>query len=150
MASTLTKILLHIVFSTKHREALILPEVESDLYAYIGGICRRMESPLLAMGGTADHVHMMISLGKTVALSNLMMEMKRDSSKWMKEQDAALGAFGWQDGYFGFSIGESGADALRAYIANQKEHHKGVDFKEEVRALLRKYGMEWDERYVWD
>ncbi len=150
MASTLTKILVHIVFSAKYREALIRAELESDLYAYIGGICRRMESPLLAMGGTVDHVHMMISLGKTVALSNLMLEVKRDSSKWMKEQDAALASFGWQDGYFAFSIGESGADALRAYIANQKEHHKAVDFKDEVRALLRKYGIEWDERYVWD
>jgi REP element-mobilizing transposase RayT len=150
MASTLTKILLHIIFSTKNREAMIPSSLESDLYAYIGGICRRLNSPLLAMGGTADHVHMMVSLAKTVALSDLMMELKRDSSKWVKDQEPSLGQFGWQDGYFGFSIGESGADAMRAYIAGQKEHHKGVDFKDEVRALLRKYGMDWDERYVWD
>ena len=150
MASTLTRILLHITFSTKDRAALIPAAVEPDLYAYIGGICRRMESPLLAMGGTADHVHMMVSLGKTVALSGLMLEVKRDSSKWIKEKDAALRGFGWQDGYFGFSIGESGVDALRAYIASQKEHHKTVSFKDEVRAFLRKYGLEWDERYIWE
>jgi putative transposase len=150
MASTLTKILLHVTFSTKNRLPLIPETVEADLYAYIGGICRRMESPLLAIGGVPDHVHMMVSLSKTVALSHLMLEVKRDSSKWIKEKDAALRAFGWQDGYFGFSIGESGVDALRAYIANQKEHHKTVDFKDEVRAFLRKYDIEWDERYIWD
>lgn len=150
MASTLTKILLHITFSTKHRAALIPPAIEPDLYAYIGGICRRMESPLLAMGGTSDHVHMLVSLNKTIALSDLMLNVKRDSSKWIKEKDAALADFGWQDGYFGFSIGESGVETLRAYIANQKEHHKKIDFKDEVRALFRKYAVEWDERYVWD
>ena len=150
MASTLTKILLHITFSTKGRAALIPEAIEPDLYAYIGGICRRMESPLLAMNGTADHAHMMVRLCKTVALSDLMLEVKRDSSKWIKEQDTSLREFGWRDGYFGFSIGESGVDALHAYIANQKEHHKTVDFKDEVRAFLKKYGIEWDERYIWE
>jgi len=109
-----------------------------------------MDSPLLAMSGVADHVHMLVSLGKTVALSDLMLNIKRDSSKWIKETDAVLGAFGWQDGYFGFSIGESGVNVLWAYIANQREHHKTIDFKEEVRAFLRKYGIQCDERYVWD
>ena len=150
MASTLTKLLIHVTFSTKNRAAMIPEAVEPDLYAYIGGICRRMESPLLAMGGVAEHVHMLVSLGKTVALSDLMLNAKRDSSKWIKEKNAALGAFGWQDGYFAFSIGESGVDALRTYIANQKEHHKTIDFKDEMRAFLRKYGIEWDERYVWE
>lgn len=150
MASTLTKLLIHITFSTKDRLALIPEAIEPDLHAYIGGICRRMESPLLAMGGAADHVHMLVSLGKTIALSELMLNVKRDSSKWIKEKHEAPHAFGWQDGYFGFSIGESGVDALRAYIANQKEHHKSVAFKDEMRTFLRKYGIEWDERYVWD
>ncbi len=153
MASTLTRLLVHITFSTKNRVAIIPEAIEPDLYAYMGGICRRMESPLLAMGGVANHVHMLVSLGKTVALSELLLNVKRDSSKWIKEQDAgggALDAFGWQDGYFGFSIGESGVDALRVYIANQKEHHKTIDFKDEVRAFLRKYRIEWDERYVWE
>src|SRR5258705_10485348 len=121
MASTLTKILLHITYSTKDRKPLIPDPLEPDLYSYIGGICRRMHSPLLAMGGTSDHVHMLVSLGKTMNLSDLMMEVKRDSSKWMKERGE--GGFTWQDGYFGFSIGESGVDALRTYIPTQKEHH---------------------------
>ena len=149
MASTLTKILLHITFSTKDRDPLIPEVIESDLFSYIGGICRRMDSPLLVMNGTSDHVHMLVSLGKTIALSDLMLNIKRDSSKWIKGKDTAMRSFEWQDGYFAFSIGESGVEALRAYIANQKEHHKTIDFKDEVRMLLKKYSMEWDERYIW-
>ncbi len=150
MASTLTKVLIHITFSTKNRAATIPETIEPDLYAYIGGICRRMESPLLVMGGVADHVHMLVSIGKTVALSDLMLNVKRDSSKWMKDRDAAFGAFGWQDGYFAFSVGASGTEALRAYIVGQKEHHKTIDFKDEMRTFLRRYGIEWDENHVWD
>lgn len=150
MASTLTKILLHITYSTKNRAPMIPAEVEPDLYAYIGGICRRLDSPLLAMNGTRDHVHMLVSLAKTVALSDLILNIKRDSSKWIKDRDAALGDFDWQDGYFAFSIGASGVDALRAYISKQKERHEAVDFKDEIRAFFQKYGVEWDERYIWE
>ena len=150
MASTLTKILIHITFSTKDRAPLIPEAREPDLYAYIGGVCRRMGSTLVAMGGVPDHVHMLVGLSKTVALSELLLNIKRDSSKWMKEQDPSLSSFAWQDGYFAFSIGESGVEALRAYIANQKQHHNTTDFKDEVRAILRKYAVEWDERYVWE
>lgn len=150
MASTLAKLLVHVTFSTKDRVASIPERIEPDLYSYIGGIWRQMGSPLLAMGGASDHVHMLVSLGKTVALSDLLLNVKRDSSRWMKDAESALSTFGWQDGYFAFSIGESGVDALRAYIANQKEHHKTIDFKDEVRAFLCKYGIEWYEQYVWD
>ena len=146
MASTLTRLLVHITFSTKERRPLLAPEREADLYAYVGGICRRMDSPLLAMNGTEDHVHMFVSLGKTVALSDLLLNIKRDSSRWLNE----VQPFAWQDGYFAFSIGESGADALRAYIAGQKEHHRRIDFRDEVRELLQKYKVEWDDRFAWE
>ncbi|MFG0283339.1 MAG: transposase [Phycisphaerales bacterium JB039] len=106
-----------------------------------------MKSPLLTIGGTADHVHLLVSLAKTVALADLMMQVKRDSSKLMRE---TIREFHWQDGYFAFSIGASGLEDVRGYIARQKEHHARVDFKDEVRALLRKYGVAFDERYVWD
>lgn len=150
MASTLTKVLVHITFATKERAALIPAALEPDLYAYVGGICRRMESSLLAMNGTSDHVHMLVRLGKTVTLSDLMLNIKRDSSKWIKSRDADLQEFGWQDGYFAVSIGESGVEALHAYIANQKEHHKRLSFKDEVREILRRYQIEWDEQHAWD
>ena len=147
MATTLTKVLVHVTFSTKGREPLISAALEQDLYAYAGGICRNHSSVLLDAGGTADHVHFLVSLGKTTALSTLMLNVKRDTSKWFHEQQMA---FDWQDGYFGFSLGESGVSALRAYLARQKEHHATVSFKDEVVAFLRKYGIEADERHLWD
>ncbi len=150
MASTLTSILLHVTFSTKGRVPLIAPAIEPGLFAYIGGIARRMDSVLLAANGTADHVHLFIGLAKTVPLADLMLNIKRDSSKWIKDGDETLRGFAWQDGYFAFSIGASGVDAVRAYIAGQKEHHKQVDYKDEMRAFFRKYGIEWDEQYVWE
>lgn len=144
MASTLTKILMHVAFSTKHREPLIEPQRETDLYAYIGGICRDLGSPLMTMGGTEDHVHMLVSLAKTTALSDLLLHVKRGSSTWMGR------GFAWQEGYFAFSIGESGVPRLKRYIARQREHHAKVSFKDEMRAFLRKYNVEWNEQYVWD
>ena len=146
MASTLTQILLHVIFSTKNRVPLIPAEREADLYSYIGGICRYRDCVLMEMNGTADHVHMLLSLSKTIALSDLMLNVKRESSKWMGE---SYPNFEWQDGYFAFSIGASQVGAVRSYIAGQKEHHKAVDFRDEVRAFLRKYEIDWDERYIW-
>lgn len=146
MATTLTRLLIHIVFSTKQREALIEPGVEADLYAYIGGICRNMDSPLLAINGTMDHVHMMVSMSKNIALADLLLNVKRDSSKWMHDR---VNRFAWQSGYFAFSIGESGVTALERYIARQKDHHRDVLFVDEVRSFLRKYGVAWDEEHVW-
>lgn len=109
-----------------------------------------MDSSLLAMGGTEDHVHMLVSFGKTETLADLMLNIKRDSSKWIKERVPSCADFAWQDGYFAFSIGESAVDALRAYIANQRAHHKAIDYKEEMRGFFKKYGIEWNENYVWD
>ena len=150
VATTLTRILVHATFATRKRAALIPEAHEDDLYAYTGGICRRFGSPLLQMGGTADHVHLLLSRGKSVALADLMLEVKRDTSKWMKRREPWLSAFSWQDGYFAFSVGESGVPAVRAYIGRQKEHHRRLGFQDEMRAFFRKYGVEWDERFVWD
>src|SRR5690242_11631131 len=124
MASTLTKILIHAIYSSKHRIDVIPPEIEPDLYSYTGGICRVMGCTLLAMNGTANHVHLLIGLSKNAALSDLMLNVKRDTSKWLRARDRSLREFGWQDGYFGFSIGESGVEGVRAYIASQKSHHE--------------------------
>lgn len=150
MATTITKILLHITYSTKLREPTIGSVDEPDLYAYIGGICRNLRSPLLEMGGTADHVHMLVSISKTIALADLMLNIKRDSSTWMNARSGRTHRFAWQEGYFAFSIGESGVEDLRRYIGRQKAHHKNVDFKDEVRKLLTKYKMPWNEDHMWD
>lgn len=128
---------------------MIEPAHEAGLFAYMGGICKRFESPLLAANGTADHVHLLLSQSKNVALSPLVMEIKRDSSKRMKEQGAAARRFGWQDGYSGFSIGRSNLEAVVRYITRQKEHHRRKTFKEELIELLENYEVEYDPRYIW-
>lgn len=147
MATTLTRVLVHITFSTKGRAAIIAESVAPDLHAYLGGICRGLRSPAIAIGGVADHVHLAVSVAKSVSIAELMLNVKRDSSRWMRRR---MPGFAWPEGYFAFSIGASGVDALVKYIANQRAHHARMDFKDEVRALFRKYGVEFDERYVWE
>lgn len=150
MATTLCRLLVHLVFSTKNRRELITPEIEPRLYGYIGGVCRGNNSVMLAGGGMPDHVHLLVSLGKTVAVADLLLEIKRDSSAWIKTIEPALADFKWQEGYGAFTIGESQVAALQRYIANQRDHHRTMSFQDEFRALPRKYKIEFDERYLWD
>ncbi len=149
MAQTLTRLLVHVVFSTKERRNLITPGVEAQLHAYLGGICRNRESPALAIGGTENHVHLLISLSKSIALSDLMMTLKRDSSKWIKTNGNAFADFHWQDGYGAFSIGESQVGAVTDYIRGQREKHKTMTFEDELVALAERYGVAFDTRYLW-
>ena len=128
---------------------MITPEVEPELYAYMAGTAKNLDSHCLAAGGTNNHVHLLISQSKNMALSRLMEEIKKSSSKWIKTKGTALRTFGWQDGYGAFTIGQSQVEALRRYIAAQKERHKKQTFQEELLALLNKYGVEYDERYIW-
>ena len=150
MPQSLSNILLHLVFSTKNREPLILPELESELYAYIAGIHRNMDCPLLKIGGTDNHLHILCRLERVVTVSQLLEEVKKSSSKWIKGKDERLAGFAWQAGYGAFSIGVSNVEALEKYIARQKAHHRQQSFEDEYRALLTKYRVEWDEKYVWD
>ena len=147
MPQSLVKILVHVVFSTKNRVDLIHPEIEAALYAYIHGIVEHNKSKLILGNGTANHGHLMISMGKTVDISDLVGDIKRDSSLWMKQHDRS---FYWQEGYGAFSIGESQVPRVSAYIQNQKEHHRKQDFQDEFRGLLSRYKVDYDERYVWD
>lgn len=147
MPQSLVKILIHVVFSTKNRVDLIHPEIEADLYRYIHGIVENNKSKLIIGNGTANHGHLLISMGKTIDISDLVGDIKRDSSVWMKKHDKA---FYWQEGYGAFSIGESQVLRVVKYIAEQKEHHATKDFKDEYRGLLHRYKVEYDERYVWD
>ncbi len=149
MAQTLTRLVVHVVFSTKERPNLISPAVEPELHAYLGGICRNRESPALAIGGTENHVHLLIGLSKNIALSDLMMTLKKGSSKWIKTNGDAFGGFYWQDGYGAFSIGESQVRAVADYIRGQKERHKALTFEDELVALAERYGVAFDPRYLW-
>ena len=144
------KILVHIVFSTKNRVDMITPEIENDLFGYIHGIIENNGSKLIIANGTANHIHLLVSLGKKVDVPELIGDIKRDSSSWIKKQDSSFSNFYWQKGYGAFSIGQSQIETVVNYIKRQKEHHAKQDFKDEFRAILKKYEIDFDERYVWD
>jgi len=149
MPQSLVRVLIHVVFSTKNRVDLIVPEIESGLFAYIHGITENNKSKLIIANGTMNHIHLLISLGRTISISELIGDIKRDSSAWIKTQ-GDFHNFYWQEGYGAFSIGQSQVPSVVQYIKDQKEHHAGSDFKTEFRRLLKKYEVEYDERYVWD
>jgi REP element-mobilizing transposase RayT len=151
MAQSLTQIYLHIVFSTKNRIPYLTDsKLRERTHGYLVGTCRNLESPSIIVGGVADHVHILCRQAKTVCVSDLMRELKRESSKWLKEQSPELSGFYWQNGYGAFSVSPGHVERLKDYIANQERHHQDESFQDEVRRLLAIYRVEYDERYVWD
>ena len=151
MPQSLAQIYLHIIFSTKDRRPFLQDaDLRERTHAYLAGICRNLDSPSIRIGGVEDHVHILCSLNRTCSLSDLVRDLKRDSSKWIKTQKDDLASFGWQDGYGTFSVSPSHVEPLKEYIANQDDHHRAVSFQDEFRRLCKKYGVEIDERYVWD
>lgn len=151
MPQSLVEIYVHIVFSTKGRRALLNDRAFRDrTHSYLKGICENQGSPSLRVGGAEDHVHILCRLAKTLDVSTLIRELKRDSSKWVKLENPRLPDFHWQQGYGAFSVSPSHIAALTEYIANQEEHHRQESFQDEFRRLCEKYGVAIDERYVWD
>ncbi len=138
------------MFSTKYRQPFIQPPVEAELHAYLGGICNQLECQPVKVGGYTDHIHLLCMLSKKLALMKLVEEVKSHSSKWIKTKGDAYKDFYWQNGYGAFSVNPSQTDRVVEYIANQHEHHRKRTFQEEYRIFLRKYQIEYDERYVWD
>ncbi|HEV8580490.1 MAG TPA: IS200/IS605 family transposase [Thermoanaerobaculia bacterium] len=150
MAGTFSRLLYHIVFSTKQRAPLIDPDLRAELYPYIGGIIRQQGGWLLALGGIPDHVHILVRLKPVLAVADLVREVKSGSSKWIHERARSIPDFGWQTGYAVFSVSESNEGVVRRYIQNQEEHHRKATFKQELVALLQKHGIEYDPAYLWD
>ena len=150
MPQSLSSILIHLIFSTKNREPFITPAIETELHRYMATIFRALKSPSLAINGTCDHVHILFSLARVIAIADLLEELKTETSKWIKTKGPEFRNFHWQKGYGAFSIGRSQVEAVKRYIHGQKEHHRRVTFQEEYREFLRAYGIEYDERYVWD
>lgn len=151
MPQSVAQIYLHIIFSTKHRQPFLTdPSMRSRLHAYMTGICDNLDAPSLMIGGVADHVHILCRLGRTITIADLLRDLKRDSTKWLKQEYPSINEFNWQAGYGAFSVSPSHVDALKAYIANQEEHHRTESFQDELRRICRKYGVELDERYAWD
>jgi len=150
MAQSLVNILVHLIFSTKERRPLIDGEIETDLYRYITAVCATCQCPAHQIGGTEDHVHILLSLLPTITVSHLVEEAKKRSAKWASTKGQQYEDFAWQGGYGAFSIGQSQLETVKKYIADQKQHHKARSFQDEFRAFLDRYQVEYDERYVWD
>ncbi|MFQ5733688.1 MAG: IS200/IS605 family transposase [Planctomycetaceae bacterium] len=151
MPQSLVQIYLHVVYSTKERQPFLFDkQLRGKTHAYLAGTCNNLTCPAVIVGGIGDHVHILCRFGKTIEVADLIRELKRDSSKWIKEQNQQLMDFHWQNGYGAFSVSPSHVEALKEYIANQESHHRQESFQDEFRRLCRKYGVDIDERYVWD
>ena len=150
MAQSLTRILVHLVFSTKNRIPLIPKELQAELNAYFIGILKQHDSPALMVGSMEDHVHILFLLSKNYAFSKIVQEIKTGSSKWIKTRIAQTRQFQWQNGYGAFSVSQSNTDSVREYIADQDQHHHKMTFQEELLVLLKKHKVDYDERYLWD
>ena len=151
MSQSLAKILVHTVFSTKERRPYLRDKsLREELHHYIGGILNHLECQPIIAGGVEDHVHFLCALSRTCEAAEMIKEVKRGSSLWLKTKGSVLHDFAWQNGYGIFSIGFSQVETVRDYIAGQEEHHRKVSFQDELRTLLKRYEIVFDERYVWD
>ena len=151
MPQSLAKILVHTVFSTKDRRPFLRDKsLREELHRYLGGILTNHDCQPIIVGGVEDHVHILSTLSRTCQAAEMVKEVKRGSSLWIKTKSPDLQDFAWQSGYGIFSIGNSQVETVRNYIAGQEEHHRKVSFQDEFREFLKRYGVEFDERYVWD
>ena len=150
MAQSLSKVLVHLVFSTKNRTPILPPTPFDDLHAYAQGIFKSQKCHLILMNNVADHVHALFELHRTETIADVVMHVKKGTSRWLKDQSPKFQDFDWQIGYGAFSIGWSQREQLSSYIRNQQKHHARVSFQDEFLKLLNSYEVEYDERYVWD
>jgi putative transposase len=150
MSQSLAKLYTHLVFSTKHRERCLTDDLRADLHAYMGGTLNGMGCSPIEINSEPEHVHALFILGRTIALSDAIGTLKTSSNEWLRSRDARFTQFHWQGGYGAFSVSRSGIEEVRRYIRNQREHHQRVSYQDEFRAFLRRYEIEFDERYVWD
>lgn len=151
MPRSLARMVVHLVFSTKNREPFLRDaETRKRLHAYMAGIFQELHCDPVWINGVEDHVHVLCNLSRGLSLAKLVEELKKSSSKWMKDQGGGFAEFYWQAGYGAFSVSQSNVEAVRECIAAQQEHHRTVSFQEEYRAFCRKHGVVLDERYAWD
>ena len=150
MPASHTNLLYHFVFSTKERRALVTPKLQAELYPYIGGIVRSERGILLDIGGMPDHVHLVARLRADTAVADMVRLVKANSSKWANERKDLTDGFAWQAGYGAFTISQSQLPTVREYVQTQERHHRRKTFQEELVALLKKHGIEYDERYLWE
>jgi putative transposase len=150
MSQSLSKIYVHLIFSTKNRERSLPDEARLDLHAYMGGTLKGLGCLPVEINTEPDHLHALFLLARTEALSDVVGHLKKSSNDWLRSQGPQLEKFFWQAGFGAFSVSQSQVEEVRAYIRNQREHHRVKTFQEEFRAFLKAYDVEYDERYVWD
>jgi REP element-mobilizing transposase RayT len=150
MPQSLSKVIVHIIFTTKDREPWLDREVRPRMHAYIATICRDLGAEFVRVGGVADHVHIVSTLPRTGSQARFIEQIKKPSSKWIKALDARYRGFFWQRGYGAFSVSPSQLDAVLQYVEEQPAHHRTQTFQQEYREFLKKHGVQFDERYVWD
>jgi REP element-mobilizing transposase RayT len=151
MPQSLSAVYIHLVFSTKDRRPLLRDKPTRDaLHAYLGSISKQLDCAPIQIGGVEDHVHILARFGRTITQAEWVKELKRVSNLWLKERGHDYADFEWQGGYADFSVSQSKLPEVKEYIVGQEEHHRKMSFQDELRALLRKHEVEWDEKYVWD
>jgi len=150
MSQSLSKIYVHLIFSTKGREPFLPAAVRPRVHAYLATVLKNFDSSAVKIGGTSDHVHILFRLSRNRSLAETVDEIKTSSSKWIKTLGRPLTTFHWQNGYGAFSVDPSEVEEVARYVSRQEEHHRMVTFQEEYRNFLERYGVEFDEKYVWD
>ena len=150
MPQSLARLHIHIVFSTKNREHLIADPVRDSLHRYMASVLQNLGCAPVLINSVEDHAHLLFDLARTISISQAVEDVKKSSSKWIKTQGPEFAGFAWQADYGAFAVSESNVETVRAYIANQREHHRTKTFQEEYRAFLERHNVAFDERYVWD
>jgi putative transposase len=150
MPQSLARLHIHLVFSTKNREPLITDTLRDALHSYMATVLQNLGCAPVLINSVEDHTHLLFDLARTVSISQAVEDVKKASSKWIKTQGPLFAVFAWQSGYGAFAVSESNVEAVREYIANQREHHGKKSFQEEYRQLLQRHRIAFDERYVWD
>ena len=149
MAQSLFKLYIHIVFSTKHRQPIIYPEIEAILYSYMAGICKNLGGPAVKIGGHLNHTHILCLFPKDILFVKYIEKVKGGPSLWIKTQGEKYKNFYWQDGYGAFSVANDDVNRLSSYIENQHKRHQRESFEDEYLGILKKSGVDYDERYLW-
>jgi REP element-mobilizing transposase RayT len=150
MAQSLSKIYVHLIFSSKGREQTVPDEIRPELHAYLAGILKGLGCAPIEINTEPDHSHVLFLLARTAVLSDVVGQLKKSSNDWLRKQGPQFADFFWQAGFGAFSVSQSQVEDVRAYIRNQREHHRVKSFQEELRAFFKAYEVDFDERYVWD
>ena len=150
MPQSLAKIYVHLVFSTKNRGRVLSDDIRTGLHAYMGGTLNGLGCSPIEINTEPDHAHLLFAMTRTETLSNVVGQVKKSANDWLRARGPQFMNFFWQGGYGAFSVSQSAMEEVRKYIRNQREHHQQISFQDEFRAFLKRYEIEFDERYIWD